>query len=129
MVMQLMLTKALDLELEGPWLTVWFNQPLTKNPITEARAAELISLCEVLENRRDIRGVTFRGRGGVFCGGGDIKAFKTMFADGGNQEEILQMSRDAGHLLDAITCRNLRSWQWRGQPLAAASGWPVPAMW
>lgn len=93
-------SEALDLELENQWLTVWFNQPEIRNPLTAARVSGLIALCAALETRRDIRGVTFRGRGGVFCAGGDLKGFKQAFA--GGREAIDAMSLTGGEMFNAI---------------------------
>ena len=28
-------TKAIELELQGSWLTIWFNQPERRNPLTD----------------------------------------------------------------------------------------------
>jgi isohexenylglutaconyl-CoA hydratase len=93
--------KTLDLKLDGGWLDVWFNSPETRNPLTDARAAELRALCAVLRDRRDIRGVTFRGRGGFFCAGGDLKSFQKMFA-GATREDIVAMSKGAAELFRDI---------------------------
>lgn len=68
-VMKLPKSAALDLEVAEGWLTVWFNQPEARNPLTAARIEALVALCAALKGRRDIRGVTFRGRGAVFCAG------------------------------------------------------------
>lgn len=93
--------EALDLEFSGGWLTVWFNSPDTRNPLTDVRAAELRALCAVLRNRRDIRGVTFRGRGGFFCAGGDLKSFQKMFASAA-RDDVVAMSRGAADLFNDI---------------------------
>lgn len=95
-------TTTLDLELDGEWLTVWFNEPEKRNPLSEERAGEIRALCAALKGRRDIRGVTFRGRGGVFCAGGDLKAFKTVFQGQGTREDVIAMSLGAGDMLDAV---------------------------
>ncbi len=95
-------TNTLDLELDGEWLTVWFNEPEKRNPLSEERAGEIRVVCAALEGRRDIRGVTFRGRGGVFCAGGDLKAFKAVFQGQGTREDVIAMSLGAGDMLDAV---------------------------
>ncbi len=96
-------TKTLDLDCADGWLTIWFNSPQdNRNALTEARSAELKTLCDHLENRRDIRGVTFRGQGGVFCAGGDLKSFKQAVSGKADRDETLQMSRSAGVLYGAI---------------------------
>lgn len=94
-------TKTLDLELADEWLTVWLNEPEIRNPLTTARSNDLRALCAALQDRRDIRGVTFRGRGGQFCAGGDLKAFQKLFQDGVHAD-IVQMSLGAATLFDEI---------------------------
>ncbi|MEX0347014.1 MAG: enoyl-CoA hydratase/isomerase family protein [Rhizobiaceae bacterium] len=95
-------TSAVDLELTGEWLTVWFNEPERRNPLSEARSQDLMAVCEAIADQRDIRGVTFRGRGGVFCAGGDLKAFRSVFQGGGDAEATRAMSRSGGKLFDVI---------------------------
>lgn len=92
---------ALDLELDGYWLTAWFNEPDSRNPLTQTRVKDLLALCAALENRKDIRGVTFRGRGGVFCAGGDLKSFRSEGQDG-RHEDIVTLSLTAAKLYDAV---------------------------
>lgn len=102
MMAELPETSAIDLDLDDEWLTVWFNEPEKRNPLSEARSRDLLDVCEVLADRRDIRGVTFRGSGGVFCAGGDLKAFSSVFQGTGDREATLAMSREGGLLFDAI---------------------------
>lgn len=93
--------KHLDLELSGGWLDVWFNSPEARNPLTDARAAEVRALCAALRDRSDIRGVTFRGRGGFFCAGGDLKSFQKMFTSA-SRDDVVAMSRGAADLFHDI---------------------------
>ncbi len=95
-------SEAIDLEHDGGWLTVWFNQPEIRNPLTTERVRDLLVLCAALEDRRDIRGVTFRGRGGIFCAGGDLKSFKAAFHGGGSREDVIRLSLEAADLYDAV---------------------------
>ncbi len=94
-------TEALDLEMDRGWLTVWFNQPEIRNPLTAERVRDLLTLCDTLTTRRDIRGVTFRGRGGMFCAGGDMKSFKAVF-QAGRHEDVVSMSLEGAALFDAV---------------------------
>ncbi len=66
---------ALDLELENGWLTIWFNQPDSRNALTAELTADLVATLEAVRQDRAVRGITLRGRGGIFCAGGDLKAF------------------------------------------------------
>ncbi|MGB0906794.1 MAG: enoyl-CoA hydratase/isomerase family protein [Maricaulaceae bacterium] len=93
-------TKFIELERDGAWLTIWFNQPEKRNPMTDEMVAELMQVFDVLEAPCDIRGVTLRGRGGVFCAGGDLKSFKNSFQVDADPEAILKMSRGVAVLFD-----------------------------
>ncbi len=91
----------LDLELDGGWLTVWFNQPEQRNTLTAERCAELMSLTHYLAEADHIRGVALRGQGGMFCAGGDLKAFKSLGSTT-SDTELAEMSATLAHLLDAF---------------------------
>lgn len=90
----------LALSLDGEWLTVTLNRPETRNALSVAMVAALTDLAAALTPRRDIRGLTLRGAGGVFCAGGDLKAFARMAH--GDPAHVAALSRDAGHFFDAI---------------------------
>ncbi len=94
--------EALETDRDGGWLTVWFNTPENRNALTDARVGDLLSLCAALNAAPGIRGVTFRGRGEVFCAGGDLKSFRANFQGGAEREEIVRMSLRAGDLFDAV---------------------------
>ena len=95
-------TKYIEVELEGAWMTLWFNQPEKRNPLTDVAMAELNSVFKVLRNDRAVRGVTLRGRGGVFCAGGDLKSFKSDFQSSANRGAIMEMSRGVADFLDGF---------------------------
>jgi enoyl-CoA hydratase/carnithine racemase len=90
----------LDLERQGGWLTVWFNEPERRNPLTSQRVTEILRLADWLDNAPEIRGVAFRGRGGVFCAGGDLKAFLSMAGDSGRT--LARSSEAVAQMLDRI---------------------------
>ena len=71
-------TENLALELIGPWLTVWLNKPDSRNALSKEMLKEMKNVLESVREDRAIRGITFRGKGGVFCAGGDLKGFKEM---------------------------------------------------
>lgn len=95
-------TGAVDLEPDGDWLTIWFNQPDIRNPLTGERVADLLALCAHLRARPDIRGVTFRGRGGIFCAGGDLKTFKDVFQGSADTAAVIKMSSDGGRMMGEV---------------------------
>lgn len=92
-------TDTLILTREPGWLTVRFNQPQIKNPLTREMTADLIALIDELESDRTVRGVTFRGEGNTFCAGGDLKAFREIFQGSASEDSIAEFSRDAGDFM------------------------------
>lgn len=99
-------TQFIDIERDKSWMTLWFNQPEKRNPLTDNATAELKSVFKVLREDRSVRGVTLRGRGGVFCSGGDLKSFKANFQNSDNHTssrgDIMTMSRSAADLFDGF---------------------------
>ncbi|WP_371059503.1 enoyl-CoA hydratase-related protein [Rhodosalinus sp. 5P4] len=99
---QLPRSRTLALEQDGPWLTVWFDDPANGNALGRTRIAELARLTHGLALRPDIRGVLFRGRGGVFCEG----ALGDVLRAGANRdidrEALVQASRSFGALLRRV---------------------------
>ena len=77
--------KTLDLEFDTGWLTIWLNQPDKRNALTDELRADLVNVFNAVRDDRSVRGITLRGRGGVFCAGGDLKQFKTEFQQQGKR--------------------------------------------
>lgn len=91
------------LEQENGWLTIWFNRPETRNALSQGLTDELRLVLEIAQQDIYLRGITLRGKGGFFCAGGDLKAFKANFQGGGqSQQDIETASRQAGELFDLI---------------------------
>ena len=90
-------TQTLALDFEQGWLTVWFNQPERRNPLTDEAVEDLATVIASIKDQRDIRGMTIRGKGGFFCAGGDLKGFNAMAS--GATDESMRMSRRIGHVL------------------------------
>ncbi len=90
------------LEREGDTLTIWFNRPEVRNALSQAVADDLAATLEALPGERDIRFVILRGKGGVFCAGGDLKMFRTVFQGGAGREDIVRFNADFGRLMKAV---------------------------
>jgi len=90
------------LEQEGETLTIWFNRPEVRNALSQDVANDLAATLEALPAEQSIRFVILRGKGGVFCAGGDLKMFKTVFQGGAEREEIVRFNADFGRLMKAI---------------------------
>lgn len=96
-------TQFLLLEEQQDWLTIWFNQPESRNALSQGLTNELRQVLESVRGSNAYRGITLRGSGGIFCAGGDLKAFKSNF-QGGEQtrDDVMQASVEAGELFDLI---------------------------
>lgn len=97
--------RTLELVREDSWLTIWFNQPEIRNPLTAAMTEELVTVLRQARDDRTVRGITLRGRGGFFCAGGDLKAFKQMgqIGDGDDaRRQLIAMSRRGAEIFDLV---------------------------
>ena len=99
--MELPTCTTLDLERDGDWLTIWLARPEARNALSAEMTAELRAVFAALKTARDVRGVTLRGRGGVFCAGGDLKGFRSL-VESASHADVAAMSRDTGVLLDLV---------------------------
>ncbi|RLA56756.1 MAG: enoyl-CoA hydratase [Gammaproteobacteria bacterium] len=90
------------LEQDGDTLTIWFNRPEVRNALSGPVADDLAATLEALPCEESIRFVILRGKGGVFCAGGDLKMFKTVFQGDARREDIVSFNADFGRLMNAI---------------------------
>ena len=94
--------KTLELDLHQGWLTIWFNQPDNRNALSDALVAELAAVLKGVRDDRSVRGITLRGRGGVFCAGADLKNFRENFQQSGDRAAIITMSTGAAEIFDLV---------------------------
>jgi len=99
-------TQTLVLEREGGWLTVWLNRPEARNALSDDLTAELRAVLDAVREDRSIRGITLRGKGGVFCAGGDLKGFRAHLQSRGSDDDrkaaVAAVSAKAGELFEAL---------------------------
>lgn len=96
-------TEALILDLHEGWLTIWFNTPENRNALSDQLSEELIATLQAVHSDRTVRGITLRGKGGVFCAGGDLKAFKAGFHGGeAAHADVAKMNRKGGEMFALI---------------------------
>ena len=69
-------TKYCILELDDGWLTVWFNRPEKRNALSDGLLRDIKNTLKSVESDRSVRGILFRGKGGVFCAGADLEGIK-----------------------------------------------------
>ena len=89
-------------EQSGGWLTLWLDSPKNKNAIGDAMMTDLLAVMDAVRDDRRIRGITLRGKNGIFCSGGDLKSFNAMQAPGVTHTEVAAMNRRIGDIMLAM---------------------------
>jgi isohexenylglutaconyl-CoA hydratase len=92
-------TSAIIQEREGSVLKIWFNRPEARNALTGDVVDALMKMLDDIRDDRSIRTIVLRGKGGIFCAGGDIKGFKSGMQGGGDPKEIAKGNRTFGNLM------------------------------
>ena len=96
-------TMTLLLEHEGGWLTIWFNTPDNRNALSAELTDELTNVLETIRDDRSVRGITLRGKGGIFCSGGDLKGFKSgMQGESADHASVAKTSRAGGEMFNLV---------------------------
>lgn len=91
---------AIEPDLDEGWLTLWFNRPEARNALSAELTGDLRRALGAVRDDRSVRGITLRGRGGVFSAGGDLKSFKTMTEL--SHEQVVVMNRAGGEMLALV---------------------------
>ena len=101
---QLPKTKNCKLELENDWLTIWFNNPEKRNALSEELLTEIRTTLKSVKEEKHIRGILFRGKGGTFCAGADLKDLKRItHTQIDSQDLAFEMSFKIGKLFEQIS--------------------------
>ena len=95
-------TEKIVNELNEGWLTIWFNSPKNRNALSTQLTEELTATLNAIKDDRSVRGITIRGKGGIFCAGGDLKSFNASQSGGAAHADMAKMNRDAGDMFDLI---------------------------
>ena len=93
---------AVEPELQNGWLTIWFNQPDSRNALSAELVGDMISVLRAVRDDRAVRGITLRGRGGVFCAGGDLKAFNKGQTGGQTKDDVVNSSKHGAEMFDLV---------------------------
>lgn len=94
---------SLELELCDGWLTIALNRPEARNALSGQMTDEIKAVLGSVRDDRSVRGITFRGNGGVFCAGGDLKGFRAIFEKGQDgYDEAKALSIGAGDFFQMI---------------------------
>lgn len=99
---QLPTTTAIECELKSGWLTIWLNQPESRNALSQELTSDLMRVLESVHDNRSVRGITLRGRGGVFCAGGDLKAFKESQGKSASRDTVIENSKRGAAMFDRV---------------------------
>lgn len=95
--------QTLELERQHDWLTIWLNRPESRNALSAGMIGELREVLEEVADDRALRGLTLRGRGGVFCAGADLKAFEAMArGEVPDTAAVERMNLAAGQLFERV---------------------------
>ena len=70
--------------------------------MNDAMIDEMMAAFKQVADDPAIRGLTLRGRNGVFCAGGDLKAFTAYQAPDKTQADVAAFNRRIGTMLDAL---------------------------
>ena len=92
----------LIVERNDGWLTLWMNRPAVRNALGAEMVAAMHAALETVRDDRSVRGITLRGKGGVFCAGGDLKSFRSSFQGGASHAEIAASNSDAGEFFSYL---------------------------
>lgn len=96
--------EALLVRQQGARLYVTLNRPEAKNSLNPTMIAELESVFDTLQHRRDIKVVILRGAGGQFCAGADLKNMAKMEAPAaGGKDPLAVNNRKYGTFLEKVT--------------------------
>ena len=96
-------TECIELERGPDWLTIWLNRPQSRNALSAEMIEELRATLNAIRADRELRGVSLRGRGGIFCAGADLKAFQAVFqGEATRAEDVAAANRAVGDLFEQI---------------------------
>lgn len=93
---------SVDPVLENGWLTIWFNEPDSRNALSSQLVSDFLEVLNAVRDNRSVRGITLRGRGGVFCAGGDLKAFNKGQTAGQSRGVIIASSKQGAEMFDLV---------------------------
>ena len=96
-------TERILLDITDDWLTISFNHPDSRNALSQQLTDEIRLTLKSIQSDKTIRGITFRGEGGIFCAGGDLKSFKSgLQGDNSNLANVEKLSESTGEFFELI---------------------------
>ena len=97
-------TESIVTNLENNWLTISFNRPEKRNALSRQLIMDIFQILETVRDDRSVRGITFRGQGGTFCAGADLKEFQTILSAGDKAKKMADAASSlVGQLFKTIS--------------------------
>ena len=93
---------ALDLDQADEWLTIWFNEPDSRNALTQQLTDDLLAVLDAVRDSHEVRGITLRGRHGIFCSGGDLKSFRSNLQNQSDPDAVMAASKRGARIFDTV---------------------------
>ena len=88
------MSQFLNIQEDGPIVTLTMNEPETRNALTGNTAAdEFVSICNQIDSNKKIKAVIITGNGTAFSAGGNLKDMKKMLDDDLSSELIRESYR------------------------------------
>ena len=97
-------TAHIRLDVRGPVLYLWLNQPDSRNALSAQMVREIAATFAAIANDPSVRIVVLRGAGGTFCAGGDIKnmSIAKEAPAPGQTDDLKEGNRRFGAMLEAV---------------------------
>ena len=97
-------TESIITNLENSWLTISFNRPEKRNALSRQLIMDIFQILETVHDDRSVRGITFRGQGGTFCAGADLKEFQEILSAGDKAKKMADAASSlVGQLFKTIS--------------------------
>lgn len=95
-------TTLLDLHLDNGWLTIWLDSEANRNALSDQMVEDMNAVLDAVRDDRTVRGITLRGRHGIFCAGADLKGFSQAIGHGASHEDVMALNKSAGYLFAKV---------------------------
>ncbi|MBJ8418714.1 enoyl-CoA hydratase/isomerase family protein [Acinetobacter courvalinii] len=96
---------SIQLEQQGSILTVWLNRPESRNAMSLKMVTAIQQVFSQIADDVSIRAVIFRGQGGHFCAGGDIKdmaGLRVEVANSSSLQPYVDFNRRFGAMIEQV---------------------------
>ena len=88
--------------LSESWVNVEFDDPSSRNALSENMINELNNFLDQIKGNNKIRGISFKGSNGMFCSGANLKEINKIFEASDPKVKASDISTSIGKLLKRI---------------------------